>query len=78
MARLYEQVKVINYRLIEEISQTFNGGLFLPYCSSIIKAFEQSMNFHFKMCLREMPRKGSKEGQPFLHKANRSKNIWPL
>ena len=26
------QAKVINYKLIEDQSQTFNKGLFLPYC----------------------------------------------
>ena len=31
------QAKVINYRLIEECSQTFNEGLFLPYCKLYIK-----------------------------------------
>ena len=30
--RPHGQAKVINYRLIEEHSQTFNEGLFLPSC----------------------------------------------
>ena len=30
IARPHERAKVINYRLIEEQSQTFNEGLFLP------------------------------------------------
>ena len=32
IARPHELAKVINYRLIEDQSQTFNEGFFLPYC----------------------------------------------
>ena len=41
--------KVINYRLIEEISQVFDKELFLPYCKLYNNAFEKSVNFHFKI-----------------------------
>ena len=52
MARLHGQAKVINYRLIKELSQTFEH-LMKDYSyhtvSSIINAFEKSINFHFNI-----------------------------
>ena len=48
IARPHEQDKVINYRLIEEHSQTFNERLFLPYCKLYNKCILKSANFPFK------------------------------
>ena len=48
MAGFQWSQKVINYRLIEEISQTLNDGLFLLYCIQL----EKSENVHFKFVLR--------------------------
>ena len=49
--RHFFQLSGLNSMLIEEISLTFNEGLFLPYytVSSIINAFEKSANFHFNV-----------------------------
>ena len=49
--RHFFQLSGLNSRLIEEMSLTFNEGLFLPYyiVSSIINAFEKSANFHFNV-----------------------------
>ena len=46
------QAKVINYRLIEMRSQTFNEGLFLPKScnvSSLINAFEKVRIFTLRI-----------------------------
>ena len=40
--------KVINYRLVEEHSQTFNERLFLSYCKLNNKCIFESVNFHYK------------------------------
>ena len=45
----WRQAKVINYRLIEERSQTFNEGLFLPYFKLYDNVFEKSLKFYFKI-----------------------------
>ena len=45
----HEKVKVINYKLIEEHSQTFNEGLFLPCCKLYNKMHlkKKIVNFPF-------------------------------
>ena len=47
MDSLQGQVKVINYMLIEEISQTFNVRFFLPYCKLYNIYTSKIVNFHF-------------------------------
>ena len=47
MVRPHGEAKVINYRLIEEHPQTFNEGLFLPYCKLIINVFEKQCECSF-------------------------------
>ena len=49
MARLHRQTKVINYRLIEERSQTFKEGVFLPHCKLYNKYINKRVNFHFNI-----------------------------
>ena len=49
MARLHGQTKVINYWLIEERSQTFNEGVFLPHCKLYNKYINKRVNFHFNI-----------------------------
>ena len=49
IARLHGQTKVINYRLKEERSQTFNEGVSPPHCKLCNKYINKRVNFHYNI-----------------------------
>ena len=52
MAGLHEKAKVINFRLVEEITQSFNGESFLPYCKLYNKCiWKKEWIFYLNICI---------------------------